>query len=183
MANTDDDDVEESGDVPLPAGGVKKKILMYLIPAIVLVGIGVGAVAVFFTNVGDKEPQAYDVVKQKDSEGIESTTVFYSIPEITANLRTGSGVFETIRIKLNLELSSVEDINVINSMLPRINDIVLSHLVELTPEEVSGAEGFYALKTELLYRINLVSAPVVVSNLNIKDLSVKITDALDKRED
>ncbi len=182
MANTDVDD-EELGDVPLPSSGVRKKILLYLIPAIVLIGIGVGAVAVFFTNVGDKEPQVYDVVKQKDSDGVESTTVFYSIPEITANLRTGNGVFETIRIKLNLELSSVADIDVINSMLPRINDIILSHLVELTPEEVSGAEGFYALKTELLYRINLVSAPAVVSNLNIKDLKVQITDALDKQED
>ena len=53
----------------------------------------------------------------------------------------------------------------------------------MSPEEVSGAEGIYALKSELLYRINLMVAPIKVSNINIKDLDIKITDSLEKQED
>ena len=183
MVNEDIDD-EEQEETSLPEKGVKRKILMYLIPAIVLIGVGVGAVSVFFTSVGNDNDLNYDVVTQKgaDSSG-DIVTVFYSLPEIKANLRTSIGIFETIRIKVNLELSSVEDITTINSMIPRINDIITTHLVELTPEEVSGAEGFYALKTELLYRTNLIVAPVKVLNLNIKSLDIQVTDTLERQED
>ena len=180
----DDLEEEELEDVPIPEKGMKKKILLYLIPAIVLIGVGVGAVSVFFTSVGDEKSFEYDVVSHKNADNSgESVTVFYSLPELKANLRTSIGVFETISMKINLELSSVEDITLINSMMPRIQDIVTTHLVELTPEEVSGAEGFYALKTELLYRINLMVAPVKVLNLNIKSLDIQVTDTLERQED
>jgi len=180
----DDIDEDEQEETSLPEKGVKRKILMYLIPAIVLIGVGVGAVSVFFTSMGDDSELNYDVVTQKNADNSgESVTVFYSLPELKTNLRTSIGVFETIRIKINLELSSVEDIKTINSMMSRINDIITTHLVELAPEEVSGAEGFYALKTELLYRINLMTAPVKVLNLNIKNLDIQVTDTLERQED
>ena len=185
MAEDNEEEVAESEEeVPISSSNIKKKILIILIPAIILIGAGVAAVVVFFTGSGDKQPQDYDVITQKNADGSgDVTTIFYTLPELSARLRTSSGVFETIRIKLNLELSSVEDITTINSLMPRINDILIAHLVELTPDEVSGSEGFYALKTELLHRINLMVSPVKVSNLNIKDLNIQITDALEKKED
>lgn len=184
MAENDEEELEENAEVPLSSGSIKKKILIILIPAIILIGAGVAAIAVFFTDSSSNQPQDYDIVTQKKADGSgDVTTVFYSLPEISARLRTGEGVFEVIRIKLNLELSSVEDIATINSLIPRINDILIAHLVELTPDEVSGSEGFYALKTELLHRINLMISPIKISNLNIKDLNIQITDALEKKED
>lgn len=181
MADTDVDDDEE--EVPLPDKGMKKKILMYLIPAIILIGIVVGVIVVFFMKVKNSDDASYSVITQKDSSGANKTTVFYTLPEFSVKLRTSGDVFETVRIKLNLELNSVEDISTVDSMMPRLNDIIVAHLVELTPEEVSGVEGFYALKTELLNRINLMISPVQVSNLNIKDLNIQITDDLNKEED
>lgn len=183
MAEQDiEDDVEE--EISQPEKGMKKKILFYLIPAIILIGVGVGFVSVFFTNVGGDAPQDYDVITQKNADGSgENTTVFYTLPSFTAKLRTSIGMFETIQIKINLELSSVEDVSAVSKMTSRIHDIIIAHLVELTPEEVSGSEGFYALKTELLHRINLIAAPVKVLNLNIKDLNIQVTDTLEKQED
>jgi flagellar basal body-associated protein FliL len=82
-----------------------------------------------------------------------------------------------------MELSSVDEIQTITTLTPRINDIIISHLVEITPEEISGSEGIYALKSELLHRINLVISPVILRNLNITSIDVQITDALEKQED
>ena len=179
----EDGEISEE-EISQPEKGLKKKILLYLIPAIVLIGIGVGFIAVFFTKVGNDKPLPYDVVTQKNPDGSgESTTVFYTLPEFSADLRTSNDVIETIRLKLNLELPSVETIAVIDGLMPRLNDIIIAHLTELTPEEVSGSEGFYALKTELLYRINLMIAPVKILNLNIKDLNIVITEMPDKQED
>lgn len=171
-----DEDDEENEDASLPEQGMKKKVLVYLIPIIIVIGAVVGLGLFFFSNANKKGQQNYDVVSQKSEDG-SKVTVFYTLPEFTANLRTSSGIYETIRIKLNLELPSVNDIPQIEGMMPRINDIILGHLSELSPEEVSGAEGLFALKEELLYRINLMVSPQKVSNLNIKSLDIKINDA------
>ena len=182
MAETDDE--EELDITAHPEQSFKKKILLYLVPVIILIGIGVGLVTVFFTQVGEDEKQNYDIITQKNADGSgEKTTVFYTLPEFNAQLRTSTGIYETISVKVNLELSNIEDVATINIMMPRINDIIITHLAELSPEEVGGAEGIYALKSELLYRINLMVAPIKVSNINIKDLDIKITDSLEKQED
>ena len=174
---------ETEGDI-VPEKGMKKKILIYLVLAIIVIGAGVGGIVTYFTSVNKDTSQAYDIITRKNADGSgETSTVFYSLPELSANLRTSSGVFETVRIQLNLELSSVEDISMITSMSSRINDIIIGHLVEITAEEISGSEGFYALKTELLHRINLMISPVTILNLNIKNLDIQITDALERQED
>ncbi len=171
-----DDDEEENEEASLPESGMKKKVLVYLVPIIIVIGAIVGLGLFFFSNVSKQGQQNYDIISQKGEDG-NKITVFYTLPEFKANLRTSSGIYETIRIKLNLELPSVDDIPLIEGMMPRINNIILGHLSELSPEEVAGAEGLFALKEELLYRINLMVSPQKVSNLNIKSLDIKITDA------
>ena len=51
-------------------------------------------------------------------------------------------------------------------MTPRLTNAVLNHVVELYLEELEGSTGLYWLKEELLYRFNLVAAPVKIKNLN-----------------
>lgn len=178
-----DDDIEneDAEEVVLPEKGMKKKIILYLVPAIVIIGLIVGLIVTYFTNVSTGNQTEYDVVSQKNADGSgEQTTVFYTLPEISATLRTSNDVFETVRIRINLELSSVNDVAVISGLMPRINDIIIGHLVEITADEISGSEGFYALKTELLHRVNLVVSPMTVLNLNIKDLNIQVINALDE---
>lgn len=179
------DDENEDIDEVLPAdNSMKRKVLLYLIPAIIIIGVAVGFVVVFFTNINSSSPKNYDIVSQKSADGSgEKLTVFYTLPEITANIRTSNGIFEIVRIKLNIELSSVEDIENISPFISKIRSIIISHLVELTPEEISGSNGFHALKSELLYRIKLIVSPIEVLNVNITDLNIQITDALEKQED
>lgn len=184
MDKSEFNDEEESEEISIPEKGLKKKIMFYLIPAIILIGVGVGSIVIFFTKVGNDKTQPYDVVTQKNADGSGvNTTVFYTLPEITVNLRTSNDVLETLQIKINLELPSVDSIAVIDGMLPRINDIIISHLTELMPEEVSGSEGIYSLKMELLRRINLMVAPLKVLNLNIKDININLVDMTETQED
>ena len=70
-------------------------------------------------------------------------------------------------------MSAVEDIKTVEALLPRINDTLLAHITELTPEEISGSDGLYNLKEELLFRINLLTDPVKVSNLNFKSFDIQ----------
>ena len=146
-------------------------MLIFLLPVLIVVGLSVGLYYAFNRDY-HTTPATYSVV-QKSGEGEGSITVFYDLPELTANLHTEGPDKQTLHIRLNLELSNVEDIKTIELLLPKINDVVLTHIIELTPEEVQGSTGLYWLKEELLYRLNLATAPIKINNLNIKSLEIQ----------
>ena len=76
-------------------------------------------------------------------------------------------------LKLNLELSGIENVKTIEVLSPKIKDAVIAHTIELSPDEISGASGLYWLKEELLYRINLITAPVKINNLNFTTFEIQ----------
>ena len=55
---------------------------------------------------------------------------------------------------------------VIQAMTTRLTNDVLGHIIELYVEEIDDSTGLYWLKEELLYRFNLVAAPVKIKNIN-----------------
>lgn len=153
----------------------KKKFLIFILPVLIVIGLVVSFITVFSQKT-NSDGANYDVVTQSITDGSGSTekvTVLYTLPELTGRLRTSSGTPETVKLKINIELSSVDDIKTVEKLQPRINDTLLSHLVELTPDEISGSDGLYWLKEEMLYRVNLILAPIKVSNLNIKTLDIQ----------
>ena len=58
-------------------------------------------------------------------------------------------------------------------MSSKINDIIIAHLVELSPAEITDSEGFYWLKEELLYRVNLVTDPIKINSINFKNFEIQ----------
>ena len=66
----------------------------------------------------------------------------------------------------------MEDVQIVQGLMPKIVDAVIAHTIELTPDEISGSNGLYWLREELLYRINLIVSPVVVANLNFKAFGI-----------
>lgn len=140
-----------------------KKILILILPLLIVIGISVGF---YFTlnKSYDSLDVDYKVVQyNKDANG--DIAVFFDLPEIKTSVKAKDGSHE-LKMKINLELSGVEDLKIIEAVIPRLNDIILSHIIELNLEEVSGSTGLYWLKEELLYRLNLVAAPVKIKNLN-----------------
>ena len=167
----EDDDQEPEKELLKPFN--KKKVLLYVLPIVVIIGLVVSFIIVFTKKDADLGGE-YRIISSSNEDGSSSKiTVFYSLPELMANLRTSDGKTTTVKLKLSIELSSVDDIKTIEALLPRINDTLLAHIVELTPDELSGANGLYNLKRELLYRINLLTDPIKVSNLNFKTFDIQ----------
>lgn len=169
-----DDELEGGDDLEAQNKASRKKMLIFILPALIVIGLSVGFYYVFNRDYGDKETASYSVVKNAaGADGAESVTVFYDLPDFKLELRGDGSSKDMLRLGVNLELSNVEDIKSIEALTPKINDIILSHVIELRPEEVSGANGMYWLKEELLYRINLVVSPIKVNNLNIRSLNIE----------
>lgn len=167
----EDLDKEDEDTSPQPLS--RKKMLIFLLPVLIVVGLSVG---LYYALTKDYQtPQnSYSIIKKgNDANGEESITVFYDLPEFSATMHADGTAKKTLHIRVNLELSSVEDIKTIELLIPKINDIVLTHIIELTPEEIEGSTGLYWLKEELLYRLNLAVSPIKISNLNIKSLELE----------
>lgn len=173
MLNQNDDLDKEETDGEDTAKVNRKKILFFLIPGLTAIGLAVGLYYTF-THDYDKNLNYSLVTDEIGEDGkAKSLTVFYDIPEIVANLKKSDNKNSRVKIKINLELSDVAEISRIDALIPRINDAVLSHTIELSEDEVSGASGLYWLKEELLYRINLLIAPATVKNLNFKNFEIQ----------
>lgn len=170
-----EDTIDKSEDEELQTKPFsKKKVLIYVLPVIIVIGLVVSFITVFSKKTDQQENNNYSVVVSSDADGkTEKVTVFYSLPELAAHLRSSAGTALTVKLKISIELSSLDDIKTVEAMLPRINDTLIAHITELTPEEISGSNGLYNLKEELMYRINLLTKPVKISNLNFKTFDIQ----------
>lgn len=160
----DDEGMEEAAATVEYAPKSRKKIMILLLPLLIVIGSSVG-VYFAFNKKYDADSGEYNIV-QYNKDNKDDIAVFYDMPELKAAVIDKEGVHHSLRFKLNLELSSVEDLKVIEALSGKLNDVILSHVIELTAEEVSGSTGLYWLKEELLYRLNLAADPVKIKNLN-----------------
>ncbi len=171
-----DDDLDKLDDDGSSSKINKKKILIFLLPVLIVIGIAVGMYHTFGSKFEDKSNLPYSVVEKSDegdSKAGKQLLIFYDLPEILTQIKTHDGTKEVVHIKISIELSNMEDIKTIEALLPRFNDIIINHTSELTSDEINGANGLYWLKEELLYRINLVAAPIKIENLNFKSFEVQ----------
>ncbi len=174
MAKIEDDIIETENETANKKID-KKKILIFLLPVLIVIGLIVSFYSVFSQKISPDENLPYSVVN-KPGDGASdagSTLIFYDLPEISVQVKNSSGGNDMAKIRLSVELSSVEDIKIVEGVMPQINDAVIAHTIELTSDELSGANGLYRLKDELLYRTNLITDPVKVSNINIKSFEIQ----------
>ena len=179
MANLDNDpenenDTDGENNASADSSDSKsKKLLLIIVPAVIIIGIS----CFYCAPRKDQEqnrPINYTIVRHSNEQGAEteSYTIFYDLPEIDIRLHNVPEKNQVVKIKLNLELSKMEDINTIEALSAKLSDAVITHTTELMPEEINDSEGLYWLRKELLYRMNLIAAPVKISNLNFKSFEI-----------
>ncbi len=172
----DIDDIDELDAEKAPSSINQKKILLFLIPLLILIGIGVGMISVFDGKEDELPDGTYNIIKNiidQDGQSVEKITVFYDLPEVTTTLKPSNKKESAkLSVRLSLELNKVEDIKPVEALIPRIKDAVLSHTIELTDDDINSAAGLYWLKEELLYRINLLVHPVKINSLNFKNFEI-----------
>ncbi len=115
---------------------------------------------------GKAEPGA-PVVKE-GPDGV----VFYTLPDIVVNMQTADGRPTFLKLKLTLELPNEEMAEELTPDMPRMNDMFQTFLRELRPEDLSGSQGSYQLRMEILRRVNLLVAPNKVNAVLIEEMLI-----------
>ena len=174
MANQNSDidtDMDDDASVALESKLSKKKLMFILLPALVIIA----SIGFYYKARSDKEnatPLNYSIIQNTGEDAISAYTILYDLPEIEVRLQTTSTQQHLLRIQVNIELSNVENVPTIDALVAKLSDAILAHTSGLTVEEANSSEGLYWLKQELLYRINLITAPIKITNLNFKNFEI-----------
>ncbi len=177
-------------------GGKKKPPLMIIVAAVaaVLVLGGGGTTAFLMLKKpavaeagkakGGKEAKAKKE-KPKEEKGAEGKkgdapqvkdgpdgVVFYTLPDLVVNMHTADGRPSFLKLKLALELPDHDTADELDPNMPRLQDMFQVFLRELRPEDLSGSQGGYQLRMEILRRVNLVIAPSKANAVLIEEMLV-----------
>src|ERR1700744_1515174 len=98
--------------------------------------------------------------------------VFYTLPDVVVNMQTADGRPSFLKLKLTLELPDHDTADVLNPNMPRLQDMFQVFLRELRPEDLSGSQGGYQLRMEILRRVNLVISPSKANAVLIEEMLV-----------
>ena len=98
--------------------------------------------------------------------------VFYTLPQVVVNMQTADGRPTFLKLKLTLELPSEETVEELDPNMPRLQDMFQTFLRELRPEDLSGSQGSYQLRMEILRRVNLVISPSKANAVLIEEMLI-----------
>jgi len=185
-------DVAE-GEAPEGGGGGKKKPPLVLILAavgalVVLGGGGAGAYLFMFKKPAGEHAEAKDKKKEKKEGGHGGAeakagpsritegpdgVVFYTMPDLVVNIQSADSRPAFLKLKLAFELADAAVAEEIEPNQPRLSDMFQTFLRELRPEDLSGSQGSYQLRMEILRRVNLVIAPAKVNAVLIQEMLIQ----------
>jgi flagellar FliL protein len=176
----------EEGQLEAPAkkGLPLKMIIIAAAGVLVLGGAGGGALLMFGPKAGSSAHKTAKTAKKKDEKdkaGDKNApqiadgpngVVFYTLPDIVVNMQTADGKPTFLKLKLTLELPDHDTVDVLEPNRPRLQDMFETFLRELRPEDLSGSQGSYQLRMEILRRVNLVIAPAKVNAVLIEEMLI-----------
>jgi flagellar FliL protein len=180
------------------SGKSKKKLIMMIAAGVVLLLVVAGA-GLYFTGMldsllgkkadvieceeGDTECEAKKAEHAKEggeghegeaAEGHEKgTTAFLPIPTMIVNLSNDDGTPRYLRLTVQLELKSAEDVAAVEAVIPRVIDQFQTYLRELRVRDLRGSAGIYRLQMELLWRVNQAAAPVEVKDVLFQEILIQ----------
>jgi len=186
-------EAEAEGEEGEGEGGKKKLPLKMLIIAGVaaVVVLGGGGTAAFMllkpkpdeahAEKGGHEKKEKKKEKKKEGKGGEEASnikegpdgvIFYTLPPVVVNMQTADGRPTFLKLKLTLELPDEDAVDVLDPAMPRLQDMFQTFLRELRPEDLSGSQGSYQLRMEILRRVNLVIAPSHANAVLIEEMLI-----------
>lgn len=166
MAAKDNKSAPADGETPAPAKGgkSKKKLLMLAAGGILLVAGGVGGA--FYAGMLDGVLGLGSGPGDGAVAGTESAEpVFYELPDIVVSLNTGERKSRFLKVRVNLELATTDDLPQIERVMPRIMDHFQVYLRELRIEDINGSAGTFRLREELLKRVSASARPAKINDV------------------
>jgi len=171
-ADIDAEGAEDFDDEGGPRKSKKKKLIMIALPVLlILVGGGAFMTGMLDSVLGGGDEHAEEAVEEQETA--EANSVYYELPQMLVNLNSPGRRSNFLKIIVSLELTDAQDIEKLESSMPRIVDNFQVYLRELRVEDLRGSAGIYRLREELLFRVNAAVRPARVTDVLFKEMLVQ----------
>lgn len=186
-ASPDEADAEGAEGAPAKKKPPLKLILIAAAAGVLVLGGG-GTAAFLMMQPKDgahaekpKEKKKGKDEKGKGKEGEKGApqvregpdgVLFVTLPDIVVNMQTADGRPTFLKLKLTLEMPDQAAVDELEPSMPRLQDMFQTFLRELRPEDLSGSQGSYQLRMEILRRVNLVIAPSKANAVLIEEMLI-----------
>jgi flagellar FliL protein len=152
---------DETPEQPEPQKpGSRRKLIMLAAPVLV-VGIAAG---LWFTGV---LPRLLGMQHAETSteQAKSSTPIYVDLPELITNLNGNPQRPNYVKLTARLEVAKQADVERVKAAMPRLQDLFLTYMREMRPQELRGSAGTYRLREELIARANLAAAPARINDI------------------
>lgn len=161
-------------------GGGKKKLVMIVVVLLLVLG-GAGA-GLYFSGFLDKMLKKGEATEKSEDApkkgeeghgGVVAGAQFLKIPDMIVNLNSEDNTPRYLRLSVQLEFKSAEDMAAVEKVLPRVVDQFQTYLRELRVRDLRGSAGIYRLQIELLARVNQAAYPVEVQDVLFQEILIQ----------
>jgi flagellar FliL protein len=146
---------------PQASGGGKRRLIVIGAP-VALAGLGSG---LWFSGI---LPHLLGI-QHKQEAAAESATpsqpIYVDLPEMISNLNSGTPRASYVKLTARLEVRKPEDAERVKAAMPRLQDLFLTYIREMRPQELRGSAATYRLREELIARANLAAAPAKITDV------------------
>jgi len=179
----------EAGEAKVKAESPIKKILMFVVPLVILIGGGAGAYmsgvfdGMFSHEVVEEKPSCETLVEgdvgfeecrlAEEQNILLQPGVFIKIPDMIVNLKTDDNRPRFLKVVLEIELYNQEEKLKLEPLMPRVIDQFQMYLRELKFDDLKGTSGIYRMKIELLNRVRAVVPGVKVHDILFQEILVQ----------
>ncbi|WP_257169024.1 flagellar basal body-associated protein FliL [Bradyrhizobium sp. SRS-191] len=144
----------------------KLKLIIMIVGALALLGIGGAAYFLFFSHKNDEH--------HAEAAPAPKPPAFVEVPDLLVNLVGNPGDrVQYLKVKIVLEVKEEKQVETIKPTLPRVTDIFQTYLRELRPSDLNGSAGLFRLKEELTKRVNVALAPNQVNAVLFKEIVIQ----------
>lgn len=186
--NETKDDLSEGDDAEEAGGFGLKKIIIFLVLPLLILGGGIGTaymmgyldsllgVEACEEVIEDPEHARFEECSETlDVAGKEGTSpgFYYDIPDIRVNLNTTGRNQQFLFLVVKLEVPDQDNLDRIEQYAPRITDHFQTYLRELRLEDLQGSAGIYRLRLELLERVNAAAPQIEVRDVLFQEMLVQ----------
>ena len=163
VAETSKPDEAAPATTPEPAQllGSRRTMILVAAPIVVLAGVGGG---LWFSGIVPRLPGMRPSEKTAETAK-PATPIYVDLPEIIANLNSTPQRPSYVKLTARLEVLKPEDVERLKAAMPRLQDLFLTYIREMRPQELRGSAGTYRLREELIARANLAAAPAQVTDV------------------
>jgi len=161
-------DGEAGATEPKPAGGGKRKLIVLAIP-LILVGVGAG---LWFTGILPRL-LGMEHAAVAETHAPPAAPIYVDLPELITNLNSTPQRPNYVKLTARLEVAKQEDVERVKAAMPRLQDLFLTYIREMRPQELRGSAATYRLREELIARANLAVTPARITDVLFTQMLVQ----------